>query len=211
MDFYREMPGPQIYARAMQFNTLKPEPGWSIRVFLSVEYFAIKEAEVLQQLVETQLQKYVYFRAQQLIFSKKYYKEMNKWFTDKTITLPNLVTNHEALIAEEQEVDLNMQYNGGKHADNQYAIQLFLKMKQHGSVKASANLVADFNLEANSAMVVKPRYCTRPGCRKNRRFANHLAENCFFEPTSAHNKLRNNFQGNSRNGNFRNPQVSNRN
>ena len=72
MDFYREMPGPQIYARAMQFNTLKPEPGWSIRVFLSVEYFTIKEAEVLQQLVETQLQKYVYFRAQQLIFSKKY-------------------------------------------------------------------------------------------------------------------------------------------
>jgi hypothetical protein len=74
---------------------------------------------------------------------------MNKWFTDKSITLPNLVTNHEALIAEEQEVDLNLQYNGGKHADNQYAIQLFLKMKQHGSVKASANLVADFNLEAN--------------------------------------------------------------
>ena len=65
LDFYREMPGPQIYARAMQFNTLKPEPGWSIRVF-SVEYFAIKEAEILQQLVEPQLQKYVYFRAQQL-------------------------------------------------------------------------------------------------------------------------------------------------
>ena len=64
LDFYKEMPGPQIYARAMQFNTLKPEPGWSIRVFLSVEYFAIKKAEVLQQLVETQQQKYVYFRAQ---------------------------------------------------------------------------------------------------------------------------------------------------
>ena len=106
---------------------------------------------------------------------------MNKWFTDTKITLPNLVTNHEALIDEEQEVDLNLQYNGGKHADNQYAIQLFLKMKQNGSVKASANLVADFNLEANSAMVIKPRYCTRPGCRKNQRFANHLAENCFFE------------------------------
>ena len=75
---YIEMPGPQIYARAIQFNTLKPEPGWSIRVFLSVEYFAIKEAEVLQQMVEPQLQKYVYFRAQQLIFAKKYYKEMNK-------------------------------------------------------------------------------------------------------------------------------------
>jgi len=210
LDFYREMPGPQIYARAMQFNTLKPEPGWSIRVFLSVEYFAIKEAEVLQQLVEMQLQKYVYFRAQQLIFSKKYYKEMNKWFTDTTITLPNLVTNHEALIAEEQEVDLNLQYNGGKHADNQYAIQLFLKMKQHGSVKASANLVADFNLEANSAMVIKPRYCTRPGCRKNRRFANHLAENCFFDPTSAHNKLRNNFQGPPGNSIFRNQQFTNR-
>ena len=52
VDFYRQTPGPQIYARAMQFNTLKPEPGWSIRVFLSVEYFVIKEAEVLQQLVE---------------------------------------------------------------------------------------------------------------------------------------------------------------
>ena len=109
LDFYREMPGPQIYARAMQFNTLKPEPGWSIRVFLSVEYFANKEAEVLQQQVETQLQKYVYFRAQQLIFSKKYYKEMNKWLTDQTITLPVLVSNHEALIAEEQEVDPNLQ------------------------------------------------------------------------------------------------------
>ena len=82
LDFYREMPGPQIYARAVQFNTLKSEPGWSIREILSVEYFAIKEAEVLHQLVETQLQKYVYFRAQQLIFSKKYYKEMNQWFTD---------------------------------------------------------------------------------------------------------------------------------
>ena len=27
LDYYREMPGPQIYARAMQLNTLKPEPG----------------------------------------------------------------------------------------------------------------------------------------------------------------------------------------
>ena len=86
--------------RAIQLNTLKPEPGWSIRVFLSVEYFAIKEAEVLQQLVEPLLQKYVYFRAQQLIFSKKYNKEMYKWFTDKAITLSKLATNHEALIAE---------------------------------------------------------------------------------------------------------------
>ena len=64
---------------------------------------------------------------------------MNKWFTDQTITLPDIVSKHEALIAEEQEVDLNLQYNGGKHPDNQYAIQLFNKMKQHGSIKASAN------------------------------------------------------------------------
>jgi hypothetical protein len=28
MDFYREMPGSQLYAIAMHFNTLKPEPGW---------------------------------------------------------------------------------------------------------------------------------------------------------------------------------------
>ena len=130
----------------MQFNTLKPESGWSIRVFLSVEYFAIKEAEILQQLVEPQLQKYVYFRAKQLIFSKKYYKEMNRWFTDKAVTLPNLVTNHEALIAEEQEVDLDIKYSGNKHADNQYAIQLFIKMKQQGPVKSLEKLVADFNL-----------------------------------------------------------------
>ena len=174
------MPGPQIYARAMQFNTLKPEPGWSIRVFLSVEYFAIKEAEILQQVVEPQLQKYVYFRAQQLIFSKKYYKEMNKWFTDKAVTLATLVANHEALIAEEQEVDLDTQYSGNKHANNQYAIHLFMKMKQHGQAKTSANLVTDFNLEANSAIVVKSRYCTRPGCRKNRRFANHFGGKLFL-------------------------------
>ena len=108
-------------------------------------------------------------------------------------------------------MDLNLQYNGSKHPDNQYVIQLFQKMKHHGSVKASANLVANFNLEANSAVVTKPRYCTRPGCRKNRRFANHLAENCFFDPTSAHNKLRNNFQGPPGNSNFRNQQSSNRN
>jgi hypothetical protein len=71
---------------------------------------------------------------------------MNKWLTDKAITLSNLVTNHEALIAEEQEVVLNLQYSGGKYADNQYAIQLFLKMKQHRPVKASANLVAVLTL-----------------------------------------------------------------
>ena len=134
---------------------------------------------------------------------------MNKWFTDKAVTLPNLVNNHKALIAEEQEVDLNFQYSGNKHADNQYEIQLFIKMKQHGQVKSSANLVADFNLKANSAIVMKPRYCTRPGCRKNRRVAKHLAENCFFEPTTAHNKLRNSFQGSSFNGTFRNQQSTN--
>ena len=131
--------------------------------------------------------------------------------TDQTITLPDLGSKHKALIAEEQEVDLNLQYNGCKHPDNQYAIQLFNKMKQHGSVKASANLVADFNLEADSAVVVKRRYCTRPGCRKNRRFANHLAENCFFDPTSAHNKLRNSFQGPPGNSIFRNHRFTNRN
>ena len=95
----------------------------------------------------------------------KYYKEMNKWFTDKAVTLAILVTNHEALIAEEQEVDLDLKYSGNKHPDNQYAIQLFMKMKQHGQVQSSANLVADFNLETNSAIVVKPRYYTRPDLR----------------------------------------------
>ena len=78
-----------------------------------------------------------------------------------------------------------MQYSGGKHADNQYAIKLFLQMKQHRQVKASAIVVVDFNLEADSAIVIKPRYCTRPGCRKNWRFATHLAKNCFSEPTTA--------------------------
>ena len=39
----------------------------------------------------------------------------------------------------------------------------------------------------------------------------HLAEHCFFEPTTAHNKLRNNFQGSSVNGTFRNQQSTNRN
>ena len=60
-------------------------------------------------------------------------------------------------------------------------------------------------------MVIKPRYCTRSGCRKNWRFANHLVENCFFEPTTAHNKLQNNFQGSSFGGTFRNQQSTNRN
>jgi hypothetical protein len=46
---------------------------------------------------------------------------------------------------------------------------------------------------------------------QNRRFANHLAENCFFEPTTAHNKLRNNFQGSSVNGIFCNQQFTNKN
>jgi hypothetical protein len=71
--------------------------------------------------------------------------------------------------------------------------------------------MVEFNLEANSAIVIKPRYCTRTGCRKNRRFANHLAENCFFEPTTAQNKLRNNFQGSSVNGIFRNQHFTNKN
>ena len=136
---------------------------------------------------------------------------MNKWFVHKAITLPILVTNHEALIAEEQEVDLNLQYSGGKHADNQYAIKLFLQMKQHRPVKASAIVVVDFNLEADSAIVIKPRYCTRPGCRKNQRFVNHLAESCLFEPTTAHNKLRNNFQGSSGDGILRSQQSINKN
>ena len=43
---------------------------------------------------------------------------MNKWFTDKAVTLATLVANHEALIAEEQEVDLDLKYSGNKHADN---------------------------------------------------------------------------------------------
>jgi hypothetical protein len=50
LDFYREIPGTQIYARAMQFNTLRPEPGWSIRVFLSVEYFATTSGTTIAEI-----------------------------------------------------------------------------------------------------------------------------------------------------------------
>ena len=61
-NYYREWQGPEIYAKALEYNT--------IQIFFEVVLLAKKEAETVGRPVDQQLIKYLIVRAAQAVHNK---------------------------------------------------------------------------------------------------------------------------------------------
>ena len=75
--YYREWQEPEIYAKALEYNTIQIFKGLTLMDFFEVVLLAKKEAETVGRPVDQQLLKYLIVRATQAMHNK-YWKELNR-------------------------------------------------------------------------------------------------------------------------------------
>ena len=76
--YYREWQGPEIYAKALEYNTIQIFKGLTLMDFFEVVLLAKKEAETVGRPVNQQLLKYLIVRgAQSLVTGYNYFWD---WF-----------------------------------------------------------------------------------------------------------------------------------
>ena len=73
---YHELQGPEIYAKALENDTIQIHPGWTILDLMEVVQSAKKEAKVVGRPIDTQLLKYLLLRGAYATHGK-YWEELN--------------------------------------------------------------------------------------------------------------------------------------
>ena len=95
--------------------------------FFEVVLLAKKEAETVGRPVNQQLLKYLIVRAAQAIHNK-YWKELNGWLQDTTISEIDLFKLYQDHVLLEHELDMDMHHSGNNPECNQLAMQLYAKL-----------------------------------------------------------------------------------
>jgi hypothetical protein len=83
-NYYREWQEPEIYAKALEYNTIQMFKGLTLMDFFEVVLLAKKEAETVGRPIDKQLLKYLIVRAAQAMHNK-YWKELNRWLQDVNV------------------------------------------------------------------------------------------------------------------------------
>ena len=119
--YYREWQGPEIYAKALEYNTIQIFKGLTLMDFFEVVLLAKKNAETVGRPVDQQLLKYLIVRAAQAVHNK-YWKELNRWLQDTTISKIDLFELYQNHVLVEHEVDMDMRYSDNNPECNQLAM-----------------------------------------------------------------------------------------
>ena len=69
-NYYREWQEPEIYAKALEYNTIQIFKGLTLMDFFEVVLLAKKEAKTVGRPIEQQLLKYLFGRAAQAMHNK---------------------------------------------------------------------------------------------------------------------------------------------
>jgi hypothetical protein len=69
-NYYREWQGPEIYAKALEYNTIQIFKGLTLMDFFEIVLLAKKEAETVGRPIDKQLLKYLIVRAAQAVHNK---------------------------------------------------------------------------------------------------------------------------------------------
>ena len=101
-NYCREWQGPEIYAKALEYNTIQIFKGLTLMDFFEVVLLAKKEAETVGRPVDHQLLKYLIVRAAQAVHNK-YWKDLNRWLQDTTISEIELFKLYQDHVLVEQD------------------------------------------------------------------------------------------------------------
>ena len=83
-NYYHEWQGPEIYAKALENDTIQINMGWTILDLMEVIQLAKKEAKVVGRPIDTQLLKYLFLRGAYATHGK-YWEELNVWLNDRNM------------------------------------------------------------------------------------------------------------------------------
>ena len=85
--------------------------------------------------MDSQLLKYLIVRAAQAMHNK-YWKELNRWLQDTSISEIDLFKLYQDHVLVEHEVDIDMRYSGNNPECNQSAMHLYAKLHKKDNLRA---------------------------------------------------------------------------
>jgi hypothetical protein len=106
-NYYHEWQGPEIYAKALENDTIQINMGWTILDLMEVIQQAKKEAKVVGRPIDSQLLKYLYLRGAYAAHGK-YWEELNVWLNDMMIWSSIMERLYQELVLRKREVDLEL-------------------------------------------------------------------------------------------------------
>ena len=191
-NYYHEWQGPEIYAKALEIDTIQIHPGWNILDLMEVIQVAKKEAKVVGRPIDTQLLKYLFLRGVYATHNK-YWEELNNWLNDKNLNELEMSTLYQELVLRKHEVELEQKFKGPTPTNNNLAMQLYAKVHSRSTLKSDIMMAIKGSNEANIAHVANyGDLCRHPLCRGKRNSAKHLWSECRRNPNNLQNKLRHN-------------------
>ena len=182
----------EIYAKALEIDTIQIHPGWNILDLMEVIQVAKKEAKVVGGPIDTQLLKYLFLRGVYATHNK-YWEELNNWLNDKNLNELEMSTLYQELVLRKHEVELEQKFKGPTPTNNNLAMQLYAKVHSRSTLKSDIMMAIKGSNEANIAHVANyGDLCRHPLCRGKRNSAKHLWSECRRNPNNLQNKLRHN-------------------
>jgi len=104
-NYYHEWQGPEIYAKALENDTIQINMGWTILDLMEVIQLAKKEAKVVGRPIDTQLLKYLFLRGAYATHGK-YWEELNVWLNDRNMDELDMERLYQELVLRKREVEL---------------------------------------------------------------------------------------------------------
>jgi hypothetical protein len=177
-NYYHEWQGPEIYAKALENDTIQIHPGWTILDLMEVVQLAKKEAKVVGRPIETQLLKYLLLRGAYATHGK-YWEELNGWLSDRNLDELEMAKLYQELVLRKHEVELEQKFKGPTPTNNHLAMQLYAKIHNRNNSKSDVMMAVTCSNEANIAHVANYRdLCRHVLCRGTRNAAKHLWSEC---------------------------------
>ena len=189
-NYYHEWQGPEIYAKALENDTIQIHPGWTLLNLMEVVQLAKKEANVVGRPIDTQLLNYLLLKGAYATHGK-YWEELNGWLNDRNLDELEMANLYQELVLRKHEVELEQKFKGPIPTNNHLAMQLYAKIHNRNNSKPDVMMAVTCSNEANIAHVANYRdLCRHVLCRGKRNAAKHLWSECRRNPNNNQNKLR---------------------
>ena len=176
-DFYYQLDTMESIDFSLKLVTLKVENGQSIRTLDAMTKLAEVESTAYGHIPDMQHLKFVYVRGVKDIYGNSCYSRVKPLLEDHTKTNVDTVNAFEQF-CRERGFDINKVYEGPPRENNKYAIELAARLSDINKIGFKTPVMST-KLGATSANFTNAfQKCTDPRCRKNRKFAAHLAKDC---------------------------------
>ena len=180
-NFYYQLDALESLDNSFKMATIKVESDQSIRTVEAIMMMAESDCQAWGLPVNQQHLKLVYARAVKDIYDPWCYAKLKPILENNTQPASVMIKEFESIVRD-KGLDINKVYKGVPRENNDYAKELALKMK---NITKSGNKTSLPNSKLNTPEVFyinSNSKCTHPRCRKERKFASHLAKECKRRP-----------------------------